>query len=153
MLVRWTKSHEMLDQGYPSGGDWHSTSEVGEGQIEGAGAWTGKEKTEWWLHINFFCDEGTGEARQMSSKFQTVQIYIPVPAWTLLFFISPDMMWTGLFSWNFHHTQQGESPYTQLSTFPVPYSYTKHIHFHECEASIDIITSKGSLPLPVRLST
>ena len=25
--------------------------------------------------------------------------------------------------------------------------------FHECEASIDIITSKGSLPLPVRLST
>ena len=44
-------------------------------------------------------------------------------------------------------------PYTQLSTFPVPYSYTHPIYFHEREASIDVITSKGSLPLPVRLST
>ena len=34
----------MLDQGYPSDGDWHSTSKVGEGQNEGAGPGLGRRR-------------------------------------------------------------------------------------------------------------
>ncbi|KFH42868.1 Phosphoadenosine phosphosulfate reductase-like protein [Hapsidospora chrysogenum ATCC 11550] len=36
----------LLDRGYKSVGDWHSTSPVGEGEDERAGRWKGQQKTE-----------------------------------------------------------------------------------------------------------
>lgn len=59
-LVEWYISenkvprNKLLDQGYRSVGDWHSTSKVGEGQDERAGRWAGKEKTECGLHKDYF---------------------------------------------------------------------------------------------------
>ncbi|KAJ7591465.1 hypothetical protein C8J56DRAFT_1047671 [Mycena floridula] len=46
--------NKLLDQGYRSVGDWHSTQKVGEGQDERAGRWAGKEKTECGLHKDYF---------------------------------------------------------------------------------------------------
>ncbi|PKS09532.1 hypothetical protein jhhlp_004149 [Lomentospora prolificans] len=40
----------LLDQGYKSIGDWHSTSPVGEGEDERAGRWKGQDKTECGIH-------------------------------------------------------------------------------------------------------
>lgn len=40
----------LLDQGYKSVGDWHSTSPVAEGEDERAGRWKGQEKTECGIH-------------------------------------------------------------------------------------------------------
>ncbi|KAG6840645.1 hypothetical protein C0991_005368 [Blastosporella zonata] len=46
--------NKLLDQGYRSVGDWHSTTMVSEGQDERAGRWAGKEKTECGLHKDYF---------------------------------------------------------------------------------------------------
>lgn len=40
----------LLDQGYKSVGDWHSTQPVKEGEDERAGRWAGKEKSECGIH-------------------------------------------------------------------------------------------------------
>jgi phosphoadenosine phosphosulfate reductase len=40
----------LLDQGYKSVGDWHSTQPVREGEDERAGRWKGKPKTECGIH-------------------------------------------------------------------------------------------------------
>lgn len=40
----------LLDRGYKSVGDWHSTSPVGEGEDERAGRWKGQDKTECGIH-------------------------------------------------------------------------------------------------------
>jgi len=40
----------LLDQGYKSIGDWHSTVPVGEGEDERAGRWKGQAKTECGIH-------------------------------------------------------------------------------------------------------
>ncbi|KAK9465484.1 Phosphoadenosine phosphosulfate reductase family-domain-containing protein [Lipomyces arxii] len=40
----------LLDQGYRSVGDWHSTAPVAEGEDERAGRWKGKAKTECGIH-------------------------------------------------------------------------------------------------------
>ncbi|KAK0628167.1 hypothetical protein B0T17DRAFT_588371 [Bombardia bombarda] len=40
----------LLDRGYKSVGDWHSTSPVGEGEDERAGRWKGQNKTECGIH-------------------------------------------------------------------------------------------------------
>jgi phosphoadenosine phosphosulfate reductase len=40
----------LLDRGYKSVGDWHSTSPVGEGEDERAGRWKGQQKTECGIH-------------------------------------------------------------------------------------------------------
>ena len=40
----------LLEQGYKSVGDWHSTQPVKEGEDERAGRWKGQEKTECGLH-------------------------------------------------------------------------------------------------------
>jgi len=40
----------LLDQGYKSVGDWHSTVPVGEGEDERAGRWKGQQKTECGIH-------------------------------------------------------------------------------------------------------
>ncbi|KAF8958485.1 Phosphoadenosine phosphosulfate reductase family-domain-containing protein [Flammula alnicola] len=59
-LVEWyikenhVPRNKLLDQGYRSVGDWHSTSKVEEGQDERAGRWAGKEKTECGLHEDYF---------------------------------------------------------------------------------------------------
>ncbi|RKU45383.1 hypothetical protein DL546_003733 [Coniochaeta pulveracea] len=62
-LVNWTfkevqsyvKEHNvpynaLLDKGYKSVGDWHSTVPVGEGEDERAGRWKGQDKTECGIH-------------------------------------------------------------------------------------------------------
>ena len=51
----YVKEHDvpynvLLDRGYKSVGDWHSTSPVGEGEDERAGRWKGKDKTECGIH-------------------------------------------------------------------------------------------------------
>ena len=45
--------NKLLDQGYKSVGDWHSTVKVREGQDERAGRWAGREKTECGLHQDY----------------------------------------------------------------------------------------------------
>lgn len=40
----------LLDRGYKSVGDWHSTQPVGEGEDERAGRWKGQDKTECGIH-------------------------------------------------------------------------------------------------------
>lgn len=42
--------NELLDRGYKSVGDWHSTSPVAAGEDERAGRWKGQEKTECGIH-------------------------------------------------------------------------------------------------------
>ncbi|KAI9813505.1 MAG: hypothetical protein M1832_006303 [Thelocarpon impressellum] len=42
--------NELLDRGYKSVGDWHSTQPIKEGEDERAGRWQGKEKTECGIH-------------------------------------------------------------------------------------------------------
>uniref|UniRef100_A0A060TAF9 phosphoadenylyl-sulfate reductase (thioredoxin) n=1 Tax=Blastobotrys adeninivorans TaxID=409370 RepID=A0A060TAF9_BLAAD len=42
----------LLDRGYRSVGDWHSTEPVKEGEDERAGRWKGKQKTECGIHEN-----------------------------------------------------------------------------------------------------
>jgi phosphoadenosine phosphosulfate reductase len=42
--------NELLDRGYKSVGDWHSTQPVAEGEDERAGRWKGMEKTECGIH-------------------------------------------------------------------------------------------------------
>ncbi|TID17072.1 phosphoadenosine phosphosulfate reductase [Venturia nashicola] len=42
--------NELLDRGYKSVGDWHSTQPIKEGEDERAGRWKGKAKTECGIH-------------------------------------------------------------------------------------------------------
>ena len=42
--------NELLDRGYKSVGDWHSTKPVKEGEDERAGRWQGQQKTECGIH-------------------------------------------------------------------------------------------------------
>ncbi|KAL9125289.1 MAG: hypothetical protein Q9217_005485 [Psora testacea] len=42
--------NDLLDQGYKSVGDWHSTKPVKVGESERAGRWQGQEKTECGIH-------------------------------------------------------------------------------------------------------
>jgi phosphoadenosine phosphosulfate reductase len=42
--------NELLDRGYKSVGDWHSTSPVADGEDERAGRWKGQNKTECGIH-------------------------------------------------------------------------------------------------------
>lgn len=42
--------NELLDQGYKSVGDWHSTQPIAEGEDERAGRWKGTQKTECGIH-------------------------------------------------------------------------------------------------------
>lgn len=48
--------NKLLDQGYKSVGDWHSTQKAGDGDAgERAGRWAGRaEKTECGLHEDYF---------------------------------------------------------------------------------------------------
>jgi phosphoadenosine phosphosulfate reductase len=42
--------NELLDRGYKSIGDWHSTQPIKEGEDERAGRWAGREKSECGIH-------------------------------------------------------------------------------------------------------
>ncbi|KAK5044888.1 3'-phosphoadenylsulfate reductase, partial [Cryomyces antarcticus] len=42
--------NELLDRGYKSVGDWHSTQPIKEGEDERAGRWKGQAKTECGIH-------------------------------------------------------------------------------------------------------
>lgn len=44
--------NELLDLGYKSVGDWHSTQPVADGEDERAGRWKGKAKTECGIHVS-----------------------------------------------------------------------------------------------------
>ena len=61
--------NKLLDQGYRSVGDWHSTVKAGEGDAgERAGRWAGKkEKTECGLHVDYFKLKAEAEAKVCSS--------------------------------------------------------------------------------------
>lgn len=43
-------TNDLLDQGYRSVGDWHSTEPVTESEDERAGRWKGRQKTECGIH-------------------------------------------------------------------------------------------------------
>jgi len=65
--------NKLLDQGYRSVGDWHSTAMVTEGQDERAGRWVGKEKTECGLHKDYFTMKAQA-ARADSARARPVNI-------------------------------------------------------------------------------
>ncbi|KAJ8087006.1 3'-phosphoadenylsulfate reductase [Marasmius tenuissimus] len=65
--------NKLLDQGYRSIGDWHSTTKVAAGQDERAGRWAGKEKTECGLHRDFFAMKTAATLRGPLST-QAVQV-------------------------------------------------------------------------------
>ncbi|KAG1054134.1 hypothetical protein G6F43_003838 [Rhizopus delemar] len=44
----------LVDQGYRSIGDWHSTKAPSDGDNERSGRWSGKQKTECGLHKDYF---------------------------------------------------------------------------------------------------
>ncbi|KAJ7265498.1 hypothetical protein B0H12DRAFT_1068562 [Mycena haematopus] len=70
--------NKLLDQGYRSVGDWHSTVKVGEGQSERAGRWAGKEKTECGLHRNYFAMQEQAEKASESPSLLTSKVAICV---------------------------------------------------------------------------
>ncbi|KAI1316993.1 hypothetical protein EDD11_009151 [Mortierella claussenii] len=54
----------LLDQGYRSIGDWHSTKPATNPDDERSGRWEGKQKTECGLHVDYF---------KMRAEFQSTQ--------------------------------------------------------------------------------
>ncbi|KAF9436889.1 hypothetical protein BGZ76_002690 [Entomortierella beljakovae] len=54
----------LLDQGYRSIGDWHSTKPTTNSEDERSGRWEGKQKTECGLHVDYF---------KMRAEFQATQ--------------------------------------------------------------------------------
>ncbi|KAJ2610462.1 3'-phosphoadenylsulfate reductase [Coemansia sp. RSA 1365] len=61
----------LLDQGYKSVGDYHSTRPVKEGEDERAGRWAGSEKTECGLHKDYFAMRAAFMARKERQQSQT----------------------------------------------------------------------------------
>lgn len=71
----------LLDQGYKSVGDWHSTLPVAEGEDERAGRWKGQQKTECGIHnsrskyAQFLLDEQKKHAQQeLSSRLENIHM-------------------------------------------------------------------------------
>lgn len=67
--------NKLLDQGYRSVGDWHSTAKSGEGDTgERAGRWAGKaDKTECGLHKDYFAMKAAARKRlDEASQAQSV---------------------------------------------------------------------------------
>jgi len=61
----------LLDQGYKSVGDWHSTQKSGEGEAgERAGRWKDKNKTECGLHENYFKIELAAKKKAREDELQ-----------------------------------------------------------------------------------
>ncbi|KAF2839002.1 Phosphoadenosine phosphosulfate reductase thioredoxin [Patellaria atrata CBS 101060] len=73
--------NELLDQGYKSIGDWHSTQPIQEGEDERAGRWKGRAKTECGIHnkrsryAQFLMEqEHKKKAEALSQALDAVQI-------------------------------------------------------------------------------
>lgn len=64
--------NKLLDQGYRSVGDWHSTVKSGEGDSgERAGRWAGKkEKTECGLHVDYFAIKAAAQKKLEQAQTQ-----------------------------------------------------------------------------------
>lgn len=70
----------LLDHGYKSVGDWHSTSPVKEGEDERAGRWKGQAKTECGIHnkksryAQFLEEQQRKEQEQLAAALEKVEI-------------------------------------------------------------------------------
>jgi phosphoadenosine phosphosulfate reductase len=64
--------NKLLEQGYRSVGDWHSTTKSGEGDAgERAGRWAGREeKTECGLHEDYFKMKAVAKQEQEQEQEQ-----------------------------------------------------------------------------------
>ncbi|KAG8805253.1 hypothetical protein FRC17_005608 [Serendipita sp. 399] len=61
----------LLDQGYRSVGDWHSTQKSGEGdEGERAGRWKGRNKTECGLHADYYKMRLSAKKKQREDELQ-----------------------------------------------------------------------------------
>lgn len=58
--------NELLDRGYKSVGDWHSTQPSRADEGERGGRWAGKEKTECGLHKDYFAMRIQAQKKQVS---------------------------------------------------------------------------------------
>jgi phosphoadenosine phosphosulfate reductase len=72
--------NKLLDQGYRSVGDWHSTTKVAEGQDERAGRWAGKEKTECGLHEDYFKMRAKAKAAAAEQAAKDAAAKVPISA-------------------------------------------------------------------------
>lgn len=73
--------NELLDRGYKSVGDWHSTQPVAAGEDERSGRWKGRAKTECGIHnpksryAQFLMEqEKTRQEEELAQKLQSVTI-------------------------------------------------------------------------------
>ncbi|KAG9230936.1 Phosphoadenosine phosphosulfate reductase family-domain-containing protein, partial [Amylocarpus encephaloides] len=73
--------NELLDRGYKSVGDWHSTEPVKEGEDERAGRWKGQAKTECGIHNKrskyaqfLFELEQKSQQEELAAALNTVEI-------------------------------------------------------------------------------
>ncbi|CZR63973.1 probable PHOSPHOADENOSINE PHOSPHOSULFATE REDUCTASE [Phialocephala subalpina] len=73
--------NELLDRGYKSVGDWHSTEPVKEGEDERAGRWKGQQKTECGIHnkrskyAQFLADmEQKKQQEELAARLEKVEI-------------------------------------------------------------------------------
>ncbi|KAJ2722278.1 3'-phosphoadenylsulfate reductase [Coemansia sp. Benny D115] len=62
----------LLDQGYKSIGDFHSTRALKEGESERDGRWAGQEKTECGLHKDYFAMRAAFLARKNNQQQQNI---------------------------------------------------------------------------------
>ncbi|KAI1427211.1 putative PHOSPHOADENOSINE PHOSPHOSULFATE reductase [Xylaria sp. FL1777] len=63
----------LLDRGYKSVGDWHSTSPVGAGEDERAGRWKGQQKTECGIHNKKSREQLEADKRERKEQQQQQQ--------------------------------------------------------------------------------
>lgn len=73
--------NELLDRGYKSVGDWHSTEPVKEGEDERAGRWKGQAKTECGIHNKrskyaqfLFEAEQKRQQEELAAKLEEVEM-------------------------------------------------------------------------------
>ncbi len=73
--------NKLLDQGYRSIGDWHSTAKSADGdQGERAGRWAGKaDKTECGLHVDYFKMKAAAEQKVCIHATRPVPVILIVP--------------------------------------------------------------------------
>lgn len=73
--------NELLDRGYKSVGDWHSTQPIKEGEDERAGRWKGQQKTECGIHNKrskyaqfLYEQQQKAEAEELAAALKKVDI-------------------------------------------------------------------------------
>jgi phosphoadenosine phosphosulfate reductase len=70
----------LIDQGYKSIGDWHSTKAPNGDDDERSGRWSGKQKTECGLHKDYFKMRAAFMASKQKREGQQVQQQNPIAA-------------------------------------------------------------------------